>query len=150
MIFFSSHHTFTMEGSTSLFSPLNIVNKSNLSILTAVGKEEQEQEEKEMENLDSPDMLIPDDDHSLDNDADNETQQWKFFGQVVPKTEVIFFCQVIILYIVIIACIINLSLRNGDSNLYTALLSSSLGIILPSPSLTRRKLSSQLRHGLPN
>ena len=65
--------------------------------------------------------------------------QWEIFGRIVPKDEVIFICQVLILYIVIIACIVNLSLLNGDSNLWTALLSSSLGIMLPPPTLSRRR-----------
>ena len=67
------------------------------------------------------------------------TSNWKLFGRILPKNEVIFICQVVILYIVIITCIANLSLRNGDSNLWTALLSSSLGIMLPQPTLSTRK-----------
>ena len=64
---------------------------------------------------------------------------WKIFGKTIPKNEVIFICQVVILYIVIITCIVNLSLGNGDSNLWTALLSSSMGIMLPAPTLSRRR-----------
>ena len=67
------------------------------------------------------------------------TSNWRLFGRILPKNEVIFICQVVILYIVIITCIANLSLRNGDSNLWTALLSSSLGIMLPQPTLSSRK-----------
>lgn len=62
---------------------------------------------------------------------------WAFFGSMVPKNEVIFICQVLILYVVIVTCIINLSLKNGDSNLWVALLSSSLGIMLPQPTLSQ-------------
>ena len=62
---------------------------------------------------------------------------WELFRKVVPKNEVIFICQVVILYIVIITCIINLSLKNGDSNLWVALLSSSLGIMLPQPTISQ-------------
>jgi hypothetical protein len=134
-----------MEGSTSLFTLHDLANKSNMLMPTSTTKGEEE----EMENLDSPDMLTLNDSQPIENSCD-EPQQWKLFGQVVPKNEVIFFCQVIILYIVIIACIINLSLHNGDSNLYTALLSSSLGILLPSPRLSHRKLGSQLEQGLRN
>jgi len=89
---------------------------------------------------------------SLDNDTYKNTpashdnishtdsvRQWKLFGKTIPKNEVIFICQVVILYIVIITCIINLSLGNGDSNLWTALLSSSMGIMLPAPTLSRRR-----------
>ena len=65
---------------------------------------------------------------------------WMFLGRSVPKVEVVFFTQIIIIYVVILTCIVNLSLGNGDSNLWTALLSSSLGYLLPNPSVKRQKL----------
>jgi len=65
--------------------------------------------------------------------------QWTLFGKKIPKNQAIFICQVLILYIIIITCIVNLSIGNGDSNLWTALLSSSLGIMLPAPTLSRRR-----------
>ena len=62
----------------------------------------------------------------------------KIFGKSIPKTEIQYISQVIIIYIVIITCIINLSLGNGDSNLWTALLSSCLGYMLPNPSMKHK------------
>ena len=62
----------------------------------------------------------------------------KWFGH--PKEEIVYLCQVILLYIVIITCIVNLSIDNGNSNLWTALLSSSLGYMLPNPSLKKTKI----------
>lgn len=67
------------------------------------------------------------------------TPQWPLFGKHVPRSEISFFAQVIIVYIVIITSIVNLSLHNGDSNLWTALLSSGLGYLLPSPKLKSYK-----------
>ena len=61
--------------------------------------------------------------------------KWEWFGKRVPQREIIFFCQVIIIYGVIVAAIVNLSIQNGDHVLWTALLSSCLGYLLPSPSL---------------
>jgi hypothetical protein len=63
-----------------------------------------------------------------------------FLGNPIPKVEVVFFTQIIIIYIVIVTCIVNLSIGNGDSNLWTALLSSSLGYLLPNPTVKRSKL----------
>lgn len=60
---------------------------------------------------------------------------WWVCGNEIPRDEIVFFSQVIISYIVITTCIINLSLKNGDSNLWTALLSCTLGYLLPAPSL---------------
>lgn len=72
-------------------------------------------------------------------EIDNQQPQWSLFGKHIPKHELVFFAQVILIYIVIISCIINLSMKNGDSNLWTALLGSCLGYILPSPSLKLKK-----------
>jgi len=63
------------------------------------------------------------------------TKWWYLCGSQVPSDEIEFFCQIIICYIVIITCIVNLSLKNGDSNLWTALLSGTLGFLLPGPRL---------------
>ena len=68
------------------------------------------------------------------------TGSFKIFGKRIRKLEITFIFQVIILYIVIITCIINLSLKNGTSELWVSLLSYSLGCLLPSPKI--KKLSA--------
>ena len=60
---------------------------------------------------------------------------WHFFGTECPKEEIVFMCQVIVLYMVIVVSICNQTAGHGDSSLLTALLSSSLGYLLPNPSL---------------
>ena len=60
---------------------------------------------------------------------------WYILGRKVAKSETVFFSQIIIVYIVVIICIVNLSLDRGNSNLWTALLSSSLGYLLPNPKI---------------
>ena len=40
---------------------------------------------------------------------------WHLFGAECPKEEIVFFCQVIILYTVIVASIYNLTVGHGDS-----------------------------------
>ena len=77
-----------------------------------------------------------DDEVEEGEEEQEDRNAWYLFGRVLPKNEVIFVCQVVILYVVIVTCIVNLSLKNGDSNLWTALLSSSLGIMLPQPTLS--------------
>ena len=73
-----------------------------------------------------------------DNDID-AADGWHLFGTECPKEEIVFFCQVIILYTVIVVSIYNLTVGHGDSTLWTALLSSSLGYLLPNPSLKREE-----------
>ena len=71
--------------------------------------------------------------------ADDEVDAdgWHIFGRECPKEEIVFLCQVIILYTVIVVSIYNLTVAHDDSTLWTALLSSSLGNLLPNPSLNR-------------
>jgi hypothetical protein len=69
----------------------------------------------------------------------SSNRSWPLFGQRLPKSEVVFFMQVILIYIVVITSILNLTLYKDQSGkLWTALLSSSLGYLLPNPTLKRR------------
>lgn len=72
-------------------------------------------------------------------------QVWNVLGKKLPQNEVVYFTQVLLVYVVVIACIVNLTRGSGDSNLWTCLLSSCLGYLLPNPKLdskTRRHESS--------
>lgn len=75
----------------------------------------------------------------MNNETTSESSErvWTCCNEDVPSNEMVFFSQVIIVYIVIITCIINLSLQNDPRDLWVALLSSCLGYILPSPALDR-------------
>ena len=73
---------------------------------------------------------------SIDGDQSTRSN-WNVFGNKIPKEEFLFFAQVVLIYIVCITCIINLSIGNGNSNLWTSLLSGSLGYISPSPKLRK-------------
>ena len=66
-----------------------------------------------------------------------DSTPWHIFGTACPKEEIVFLCQVVVLYTVILISIYNLTTGRGDSNLWTALLSSSLGYLLPNPTLRR-------------
>ena len=83
--------------------------------------------------------------HICESDGEQSSRSnWNVFGNKIPKEEIVFFTQVILIYIVCVACIINLSIGNGNSNLWTSLLSGSLGYLLPAPKL--RKHESVLSH----
>ena len=72
-----------------------------------------------------------------EEDDEVDANGWHIFGCECPKEEIVFLCQVIILYTVIVVSIYNLTVAHDDSTLWTALLSSSLGYLLPNPSLKR-------------
>lgn len=52
-----------------------------------------------------------------------------------PKNKTTYWTQIIVIYTIIATAIIHLSLQAPDKELWLVLLSSSLGYILPSPSL---------------
>ena len=63
------------------------------------------------------------------------TRLWDVFGRRVPRSEIVFFCQTLIIYVVVVTSLVNLTLKNGPINLWTALLGSCLGYLLPHPSI---------------
>ena len=77
-----------------------------------------------MDNVDSPERP--------------RSNVWTFFEQEVFKAEIVFFAQIILIYIVIIVSLINLTREHEDSNIWIALLGSALGYVLPNPTLERK------------
>jgi hypothetical protein len=69
-------------------------------------------------------------------------RNWKFFGYDVPKPEIIFFSQVVLIYMVVITSLINVSIANGDTTVWISLLCSCLGYMLPNPSLPSTQLNN--------
>lgn len=69
-------------------------------------------------------------------------QQWILCGKQVPRGEVVFFSQIIIIYIVILSSLINLSFGIGNQSFFICLISSCLGYLLPAPNLPVKKFSA--------
>lgn len=63
--------------------------------------------------------------------------QWIWCGDRLPKDQIVFFIQVIPIYIVICCSIANLMLGRGDEHVWLVLLSSSLGYLLPNPKISK-------------
>jgi hypothetical protein len=64
--------------------------------------------------------------------------EWNLCGRKVTRTAAVFICQIFILYVAIVTCFINLSLKNGPNELWITVLSLSLGSILPSPKVRKK------------
>ena len=77
-------------------------------------------------------------------------RSWSMFGSRVPRSEIVFFTQVIIIYTVIVTSIYNLTTGHKDGHLWTALLSSSLGYLLPNPKIKTKKKQYQREDVLPD
>ena len=75
------------------------------------------------------------------NRSSRVEEMWRVLGRKIPRSEMVFVCQMSVIIMVVIASIYNLSVGDNDSTsaqLWTALLSSSLGVILPNPRLRER------------
>ena len=55
------------------------------------------------------------------------------------KDQVIYFCQIFVIYTVIVACLVNLSVGSSLNTLWASILSGSVGYILPAPKIRRTK-----------
>ena len=61
------------------------------------------------------------------------------FSQPMRADAIVFVSQVLLLFIVVIVSLVNLSLENGNTNLWTMVLTSCLGYMLPNPRLKPAK-----------
>ena len=68
-------------------------------------------------------------------------EKWTTVCGKFPKEEVIYFTQVTAIYIIIITCLFNLSLRNGNDTVWASLLSGSIGYLLPSPNIRKKNVT---------
>lgn len=66
-------------------------------------------------------------------------RSWCFCGRDTPKTEIVFFTQVILIYILVFCAIINICLQSGDLCFWTSLLTVSIAYLLPAPTLEKNK-----------
>lgn len=58
---------------------------------------------------------------------------WRLFSQNVPKGEVVFLCQVIVLFTVVCCSLYNLTTKDANSPLWISLLNASIFVMLPNP-----------------
>jgi hypothetical protein len=72
----------------------------------------------------------------METENEDRSNVW---GRPLPKSEIVYFFQMMVVFIIIITSIVNLSLQNGQKELWLTLLSSAIGYALPSPSITGPK-----------
>lgn len=74
---------------------------------------------------------------------DSNSSLWNILGHRLPRTEIVFFSQLLIILIVISVSLYNLTVYENNHNLWISLLSSSIGYSLPNPSLKTSKQKSR-------
>ena len=63
----------------------------------------------------------------MDRESSTHNERWNVMGNKLPKSEIVYFCQMIVVYVIIVTSIVNLSLQNGKNELWITLLSSAIG-----------------------
>jgi hypothetical protein len=71
----------------------------------------------------------------MERESSTQKRSIAIDGKQDTEPEIVYFCHMIVIYIIIVTSISNLSLPNGKSELWITLLSSTIGYALPSPSL---------------
>jgi hypothetical protein len=80
-----------------------------------------------------------------------DVHNWNVFGHSIPKQEVVFFSQVIILYIIIIVCLVEIILNQRvkdqcyklQEDIWYSLLAGAIGYLLPNPSLNTNSMNKK-------
>lgn len=67
--------------------------------------------------------------------VESEERGWCCSGTRVPRAEIVYLCQIVVILTIVFASIYNLSQGEGDQQLWTALLSSCMGYLLPNPTI---------------
>ena len=71
------------------------------------------------------------------DDNNQERQSWKFFGQTCNRSLVVFLSQFFVILLILACCIVRITLAETceETTVWIAILSSTVGYILPSPKL---------------
>ena len=81
----------------------------------------------------------------LDRSLNNS---WKWCGKHCPSQEIVFFAQISLIFIVVIASVINLALDTGRAEYWAGTMSACLGYILPAPAMMLKRSSAHGGEGM--
>lgn len=78
------------------------------------------------------------DDEENQSSSDQHSRLWQILGQRVPREEIVFFSQIVLIYAVVITALINITRGLEPINLWISILSASVGYLLPNPSIKQK------------
>jgi hypothetical protein len=70
---------------------------------------------------------------------ENLEENWQLCCSVLHKAEVVFFVQIIFLFTIMVFSMVQIINKVDNQEIYFSLLSSCIGIIIPSPTITAKK-----------
>ena len=77
-----------------------------------------------------------DSDHPPSSSASNTA--WIWCSQVYPRRQIVFFSQVLLVYILVLTALVNITIRPDDTQLWVAVISGAVGYLLPNPKLEEK------------
>ena len=71
------------------------------------------------------------------DEENHERKSWKFFGRTCNRSLLVFMCQFIVIVLILACAIVRIMLSTTceETTVWVAILSSTVGYILPSPKL---------------
>lgn len=73
------------------------------------------------------------------SDSPISREMWSTVCGKIPKEEIVYFSQILIIFCVVVTCLVNLSINQGDKDsLWASLLSASVGYLLPNPKIKKK------------
>lgn len=85
----------------------------------------------------STEEVVNDPESISSSNQKNTSSNWCLLGRRVPRLEIVFFCQIILVYAVVAVALVNLTRGHGPDQLWIALLGSCLGYVLPAPTIAQ-------------
>ena len=89
--------------------------------------------------LETREHVEPKENESVVSLKSRMSRVWTVLGQDLPRSEVVYFSQMFIIYVVVITSIFNLSIGEEKSSLWLNLLTSACSYLLPPPQLNKDK-----------
>lgn len=72
--------------------------------------------------------------------SESGSTRWWFGNKLIPREEVVFFCQMGIITLIVVVGLVNLCLKNGTESYWAAMVATGLGSLLPSPKIKKQKV----------
>jgi hypothetical protein len=73
----------------------------------------------------------------MEDTRSQSSDVWRLFGHKFPRSEIVYFSQVLMIFIIILTSLGNLTIGSEYQSVWIALLTSNLGILLPNPKIKK-------------
>ena len=72
----------------------------------------------------------------MDLESDNKNK-WDLCCSSVYKSEVVFFCQILFLFTILIFSMVQITMKANNIEIYFSLISTIIGVLIPQPKMSK-------------